>query len=80
MQIRTILYHGSIAEREVIRKRMFRLKRYSHDMKSLPVVISSYEILMRDRIYLAGKIEWKYLIVDEGHRIKNLNCKLIRLV
>ncbi len=22
--------------------------------------------------------DWKYLIVDEGHRIKNFQCKLIR--
>ena len=21
---------------------------------------------------------WKYLVVDEGHRIKNLNCRLVR--
>jgi ATP-dependent DNA helicase len=24
------------------------------------------------------QIPWKYIIIDEGHRIKNLNCKLIR--
>jgi ATP-dependent DNA helicase len=21
---------------------------------------------------------WKYIVVDEGHRIKNLDCKLVR--
>lgn len=24
------------------------------------------------------RFQWKYLIVDEGHRIKNLNCRLVR--
>ena len=24
------------------------------------------------------KLQWKYLVVDEGHRLKNHNCKLIR--
>lgn len=24
------------------------------------------------------RYQWKYLIVDEGHRIKNLNCRLVR--
>ena len=38
---------------------------------------------MRDRADLNAlgkgkKMEWKYLIVDEGHRIKNLNCRLIK--
>ncbi len=32
---------------------------------------------MRDHKQLAQK-EWKLMIVDEGHRIKNLNCLLIR--
>jgi ATP-dependent DNA helicase len=32
---------------------------------------------MRDRKYLS-KFKWKYIVVDEGHRIKNLNCKLVR--
>lgn len=32
---------------------------------------------MNDRKYLAN-YKWKYLVVDESHRLKNLNCKLIR--
>jgi ATP-dependent DNA helicase len=32
---------------------------------------------MNDRKYLQN-IPWKYIVVDEGHRIKNMNCKLIR--
>lgn len=32
---------------------------------------------MNDRKYLA-QYDWKYIIIDESHRIKNLNCKLIR--
>lgn len=27
---------------------------------------------------LVQRFQWKYLIVDEGHRIKNLNCRLVR--
>lgn len=43
----------------------------------LPVVVTSYEICMRDQQYLMNR-NWKFLVVDEGHRIKNLNCKLIK--
>ena len=44
---------------------------------NLPVVVTSYEICMRDQRFLENR-NWKFLVVDEGHRIKNLNCKLIR--
>jgi len=40
-------------------------------------VITSYEIVMRDRA-LFGSRAWKYIVVDEGHRLKNMNCKLIK--
>lgn len=29
-------------------------------------------------LWLLQRFQWKYLIVDEGHRIKNLNCRLVR--
>ena len=32
---------------------------------------------MNDRKHLAH-FGWKFIIIDEGHRIKNLNCRLIR--
>lgn len=35
------------------------------------------EIIIRDRKFLS-KYMWKYLIIDESHRIKNLNCVLIK--
>eukprot|EP01027_Heterolobosea_sp_BB2_P013449 GEZU01019409.1.p1 GENE.GEZU01019409.1~~GEZU01019409.1.p1 ORF type:complete len:709 (+),score=260.56 GEZU01019409.1:758-2884(+) len=40
------------------------------------VLITSYEISILDRKYL-DKFKWKYLIVDEAHRLKNMNCRLI---
>ena len=45
--------------------------------KGFPVVITSYEIVMADLKFLQ-QFEWKYIIVDEGHRLKNWNCKLLR--
>jgi len=34
---------------------------------------------MNDREFLMNEA-WKLMIVDEGHRIKNFNCRLIRLI
>lgn len=42
-----------------------------------PVVVSTYEIVMAD-IKALARYNWKYIVVDEGHRLKNFNCKLIR--
>ncbi|KAF2220960.1 SWI/SNF chromatin remodeling complex component [Elsinoe ampelina] len=71
--IPVVLYHGSKPEREEIRRK--RLK--SPGSKDFPVICTSYEICMNDRKFLAH-YGWKYIIIDEGHRIKNLDCKLIR--
>ena len=42
-----------------------------------PVMVTSYEIVMAD-IKALQKYKWKYIIVDEGHRLKNWDCKLLR--
>ncbi|KAF2135866.1 uncharacterized protein K452DRAFT_354213 [Aplosporella prunicola CBS 121167] len=72
-EIPVVLYHGSKQEREEIRRK--QLKRPGSP--EFPIVVTSYEICMNDRKFLAG-FGWKFIIIDEGHRIKNLNCRLIR--
>ena len=44
---------------------------------SFPIVVTSYEIVLADVKFLQ-KYQWKYIVVDEGHRLKNFNCKLLR--
>lgn len=39
------------------------------------VLLTSYEYVMIDKSDLS-KTEWDYIIIDEGHRIKNRNSKL----
>jgi len=65
------MYHGSRDERETLRKEW--LKPGSRDF---PVIITSFEIAMNDAKKLKT-FNWKWMVVDEGHRLKNLNCKLI---
>ncbi|KSA01559.1 uncharacterized protein AC631_02704 [Debaryomyces fabryi] len=43
------------------------------------IVLTSYEISIRDFAKL-NRVSWKYLIVDEGHRLKNMNCTLIKFL
>uniref|UniRef100_A0A8C2YF11 Proliferation-associated SNF2-like protein n=1 Tax=Coturnix japonica TaxID=93934 RepID=A0A8C2YF11_COTJA len=73
-EIPLMLYHGAQQER---RKLVRKIHGRQGSLKIHPVVITSFEIAMRDRNALQSYF-WKYLIVDEGHRIKNMNCRLIR--
>lgn len=52
-----------------------------HDAENIaaqfPVVVTTYEMIIKDRIHLAN-YDWGYIVVDEGHRLKNLDCKLMK--
>lgn len=39
------------------------------------VVLTTYEFVVKDK-HVLGRIRWKYIIMDEGHRMKNADCKL----
>ncbi|KAL3062458.1 hypothetical protein OYC64_002293 [Pagothenia borchgrevinki] len=43
------------------------------------VLLTTYEYIIKDKNILA-KIRWKYMIVDEGHRMKNHHCKLTQVL
>ncbi|XP_058154785.1 lymphoid-specific helicase isoform X2 [Dasypus novemcinctus] len=73
-EIPTMLYHGTQQERRQLVKNIHKRK---GTLQIHPVVVTSFEIAMRDRNALQN-CYWKYLIVDEGHRIKNMKCRLIR--
>lgn len=43
------------------------------------VLLTTYEYVMRDKSVL-GKVQWRYLVIDEGHRMKNASCKLTEII
>mmetsp|Transcript_6329 Transcript_6329/g.15442 ORF Transcript_6329/g.15442 Transcript_6329/m.15442 type:complete len:741 (+) Transcript_6329:87-2309(+) len=71
--IPSLVYHGSKEEREEL---LSGHMRHPDNNPNFPVIITSYEIVLRDFKRLS-RFKWKFLVVDEGHRLKNLNCKLI---
>ncbi|KAK0523643.1 putative ATPase [Tilletia horrida] len=77
--IPVILYYGSAPERTELREKhkLNYLPTSQKAKDNFPIVVSSYEVIMRDRKHLAS-LDWKYIVVDEGHRLKNMDCKLIR--
>ncbi|KAL6072288.1 Transcription activator BRG1 [Balamuthia mandrillaris] len=70
-----LLYHGMKDERVELRNTHFRSIFGPKGKKG--VVVTSYEVIMKDARFLRSK-SWKYLVVDEGHRLKNMECKLIK--
>ncbi|KXS21461.1 hypothetical protein M427DRAFT_130252 [Gonapodya prolifera JEL478] len=66
-------YHGTPPERAELREKVI-LRAKSTEK---PIVVTSYDIILNDRKYFQN-LTWYYTVVDEGHRIKNMNCKLIR--
>ena len=72
-------YYGTQEERAALREE--HIYRNAYDAsgrflpRRLPVFITTYHIAMNDRKYLAP-LQWSFLCVDEGHRMKNINSRL----
>ena len=74
-----VLYHGNQEERFLLRKKLQEVATSKElDGKLMRnVIVTSYEIAMNDRAAFSS-IMWRYIVVDEGHRLKNMNCRLIK--
>ncbi|KAJ7270788.1 hypothetical protein O6H91_Y396400 [Diphasiastrum complanatum] len=66
----TVVYDGRAEERKVLREEYAREGRFN-------VLVTHYDLIMRDRAFLK-KVHWHYMVVDEGHRLKNHDCMLSR--
>jgi SNF2 family DNA or RNA helicase len=66
-----VSYKGSPAGRRAIQSQMRSTK--------FNVLLTTYEYVIKDKGVLA-KLPWKYMIIDEGHRMKNHHCKLTQVL
>lgn len=69
-----VLFHGTEEKRLQIRDKFIDILR-SNKRDELPVIITSYEMPLRDKKFLS-LVKWCYTVVDEGHRLKNYNSLL----
>ncbi|KAI0022303.1 SNF2 family N-terminal domain-containing protein [Xylariomycetidae sp. FL0641] len=73
-----VLYHGKPEERQqIFKNKIMRNYQKGKPTAGFPVVCTSYEMVLRDRAALS-KIDWAFIVVDEGHRMKNADAKLFR--
>ncbi|CAH8356594.1 unnamed protein product [Eruca vesicaria subsp. sativa] len=68
--IAAFLYDGRLEERKAIREKIGGEGKFN-------VLITHYDLIMRDKAFLK-KIDWYYMIVDEGHRLKNHESALAK--
>jgi len=65
--ITTLSYKGSPAARRAVQGQI-KAGRFN-------CLVTTYEYIIREKAILS-KLRWKYMIIDEGHRMKNHNNKL----
>ncbi|KAF4453371.1 hypothetical protein F53441_3967 [Fusarium austroafricanum] len=76
--IPVIMYHGNKDEREkIFRTNMMKHLKSGRPTNKFPVVCTSYEMVLRDQHNLS-RINWEFIIIDEGHRMKNAEAKLFQ--
>ena len=71
--LRTIRFHGDKAERAKV------VEEYLEVSGSFDVLVTTYEVAISEKGPI-GKLVWKYLIIDEAHRIKNEESRLSQVV
>lgn len=78
-KIPVIVYYSteSSKPRHNLIKDISRVHKISQHLRTRPVVITTYEIARLDASLLRN-INFKMLVVDEGHRLKNYNCLLLK--
>ncbi|CAI7849405.1 unnamed protein product [Closterium sp. NIES-53] len=56
-----------------------RAKLYTKEVAPMKfnVLVTTFEFIMRDRARLS-KVDWRYLVIDEAHRMKDRDSRLSR--
>ena len=81
------VYHGSAVSRQMIQDYEFYFrespenneyiaKSPNKNIVKFNAIITTYEVLLSD-VTVFCQFKWRNVIIDEAHRLKNKNCKLI---
>jgi SWI/SNF-related matrix-associated actin-dependent regulator of chromatin subfamily A member 5 len=76
--IRCLRFHGTKEERQVFIDDHLRAS-LTQDQRDWDVIVTTYEIVNMEKTAL-GKIAWRYLIIDEAHRLKNEDSQFSQTV
>lgn len=81
-KLQPIMYHGDAKKRTAIRQEMktrgfFNPKLRNKWALQPRIICTTYEMVTRDARSFR-RIEWRYIVVDEGHRLRNMDTKLLK--
>lgn len=75
-----VVYHGSATSKQMIADYEFYYKNDNgktiKDLHKFNVLITTYEMIVTDSDDLRN-FNWRVCVIDEAHRLKNRNCKLL---
>ncbi|KAL3860710.1 hypothetical protein ACJMK2_010796 [Sinanodonta woodiana] len=78
--LNVIIYHGSASSRFMLQEYEMYFRDENRqkipDIYKFSVLVTTYEIIISD-VELLSQIEWRCIIIDEAHRLKNKNCRLL---
>ncbi|OAQ98322.1 hypothetical protein LLEC1_07207 [Akanthomyces lecanii] len=76
--IPVVMYHGTRPQRrDIFSKKIMKHLKNGRPTDKFPVVCTSYEMVLQDKASLS-RIKWEFIIIDEGHRMKNAEAKLFQ--
>lgn len=76
-QIPVVLFHGPWNERSKLYNKIQQKYFSVNGFKTQPVVLTTYEMPIYEEKFMI-KQQWRYIIIDEGQRIKNHKCLLVQ--
>ena len=71
-----VLFHGTQQDRKAVYRKI-KTKTAVGEFRTQPIVVTTYEIPVIEQTFLRSQ-NWRYIIIDEGHRIKNHQCQLVQ--
>ncbi|XP_017879954.1 lymphoid-specific helicase-like [Ceratina calcarata] len=74
-----VLFHGPISERLAARREIKKKYPITLSFSTFPIVLTTFEVPLVEQHFLRS-FNWRYIIVDEGQKIKNHQCKLVKVL
>jgi SNF2 family DNA or RNA helicase len=78
--LNVVIYHGSAYSRRMIHEYELYYRDLAGkiiiDAYKFNVLVTTYEVLLSDNSELQN-ILWRVVVIDEAHRLKNKNCKML---
>ncbi|KAL0119730.1 hypothetical protein PUN28_007876 [Cardiocondyla obscurior] len=77
-ELPVVLFYGQEKKRQELKNKI-NITHIINNFKTKPIVITSYETPLFEKKFMCTN-KWRYVVVDEGQRIKNYRCQLIELL